>query len=231
MNKSVVILLCILGFCRAEAQTYEVGLFGGASNFVGDVGSTTYIAPNDVAIGGILKWNRSKRHAFRFSFIYANINGNDAASDDPRLLERRYSFKNTIKEFSLGIEFTFFDWDVHDGRKKTTPYLFTGVNYFNYDTLARNVITNNIEKYDSDWEFAIPMVVGIKTVVSRNISLGVEIGARFTLTDAIDGSNPIGDLENNEALKFGNVDSNDWYFFTGVTATYTFGDKPCFCVF
>ncbi|MDX1317352.1 MAG: DUF6089 family protein, partial [Xanthomarina gelatinilytica] len=24
---------------------------------------------------------------------------------------------------------------------------------------------------------------------------------------------------------------NDWYMFTGVTLTYTFGRKPCYCVF
>lgn len=216
---------------KTHAQTFELGLFGGGSNFVGDVGATNYIKPNDLAIGGIFKWNRSNRHAFRFSFIYANINADDNDSDDPRLQQRGYSFENTVKEFSLGMEFTFLEWDVHDGRKKTTPYLFTGINYFNYNAMYRDPFTNQIVKDEGDWEFSIPMVVGIKTVITRNISAGVEIGARYTLTDAIDGSNPIGELADNEALKFGNIDSDDWYFFTGVTVTYTFGNKPCFCVF
>ncbi|NQY04627.1 MAG: hypothetical protein HRT68_00100 [Flavobacteriaceae bacterium] len=231
MKKRILTFLFICLAHIAISQTFEVGLFGGGSNFVGDVGSTSYIAPNDFAIGGIFKWNRSERHAFRFSFIYANINGEDSASDDPRRIERDYSFNNTIKEFSLGIEFTFLDYDVYDGRRKTTPYLFTGINYFNYDLLARNSFNNDIEKYDSDWEFAIPMVVGIKTNISRTISIGFEIGARYSLTDALDGSNPIGELEDDLSRKFGNLDSDDWYFFTGFTATYTFGDKPCFCVF
>jgi hypothetical protein len=231
MKKEVLPILLILTAIFTNAQTFELGLFGGGTNVVGDVGSTRYIAPNDLAIGGIFKWNRSTRHAFRFSFTYANVNGDDNASDDPRRQERAYSFENTIKELSLGIEFTFLDYDVYDGKKKTTPYLFTGINYFNYDTLARNTFNNAIEKYDSDWEFAIPIVIGIKTSISRTLSFGFEVGARYTLTDALDGSNPNGELADDFSRKFGNIDSDDWYFFTGFTATYTFGNKPCFCVF
>ena len=231
MKKGVLVLLMLISVQLACSQTYELGVMGGGTNFVGDVGSTTYIAPNDVGFGVIAKWNRSKRHAFRFSFLYANINGDDSASNDPRSKERNYSFENTIKELSLGLEFTFFDYDVHDGKKKTTPYLFTGVNYFHYNTLAKNITDNNIEKYDTDWEFAIPMVIGIKSTITRNISVGFEVGARYTLTDAIDGSNPNGSLEDDLTRKFGNIDSDDWYFFTGVTVTYTFGNKPCFCAF
>ena len=29
--------------------------------------------------------------------------------------------------------------------------------------------------------------------------------------------------------RFGNLNSNDWYVFSGVTITYTFGQNPCFC--
>jgi hypothetical protein len=27
-------------------------------------------------------------------------------------------------------------------------------------------------------------------------------------------------------LKFGNINNNDWYVFSGLTLTYTFGEKP-----
>ena len=35
--------------------------------------------------------------------------------------------------------------------------------------------------------------------------------------------------DNFETLRFGNLNSNDWYVFTGFTVTYTFGNKPCYC--
>jgi hypothetical protein len=55
----------------------------------------------------------------------------------------------------------------------------------------------------------------------------MEIGARYTFTDNLDGSNPKN--KNFETLKFGNLNSKDWYVFSGVTLTYTFGKNPCFC--
>ena len=78
---------------------------------------------------------------------------------------------------------------------------------------------------------SIPMVVGYKAYLGGNLVLGFEIGARYTFTDDLDGSNPIKGLEDNKSLKFGNIDSNDWYVFTGLTLTFTFGRQPCYCNF
>ena len=71
------------------------------------------------------------------------------------------------------------------------------------------------------------MIVGIKSNIFPKLILGVEIGARYTFADDIDGSNPTND--NLQSLKFGNINSNDWYVFSGFTLTYTFGEKPCYC--
>lgn len=71
------------------------------------------------------------------------------------------------------------------------------------------------------------MIIGLKTRLVQNLIIGVEVGARYTFTDNLDGSNPIND--NFETLRFGNLNSNDWYVFSGFTLTYTFGKNPCFC--
>ncbi|MFL2601129.1 MAG: DUF6089 family protein, partial [Flavobacteriaceae bacterium] len=34
---------------------------------------------------------------------------------------------------------------------------------------------------------------------------------------------------NNLNYKFGNINNNDWYIFTGLTISFTFGDLPCYC--
>jgi hypothetical protein len=47
------------------SQIHEVGVFYG-SNYIGDIGPTTYIAPNEPAFGILYKWNKSPRHAYRF---------------------------------------------------------------------------------------------------------------------------------------------------------------------
>ncbi|WP_418509103.1 DUF6089 family protein [Corallibacter sp.] len=229
MRYLTTIVIIILTSQLSYSQTHELGVFLGASNFIGDVGSTSHIAPNSPAFGGIYKWNRSPRHAFRFSLIYSELEGKDSESDDPRRIERDYSFKNQIIEASLGLEFTFLDYDLHDERPKTTPYLFTGITAAYHDNFffARN--RGLISEDTSSIAFGIPMVLGIKTSILGNFILAAEIGARYTFSDEIDGSVP--DYDNEAPAAFGNTNNNDWYVFTGVTITYTFGKKPCFCSF
>lgn len=214
-----------------HAQIHEVGVYFGGANAIADVGAVQYINPKDLAIGAIYKWNKSKRHSWRFSAIYAEISGDDKDSHEARRKLRDYSFKNSIKEITAGLEFTFLDFDLHDVHHsfvKTTPYLFTGLTYFNYDALAITP-AGNIEKYNSHNTLAIPMTVGLKTSLSRRIILAFEVTAKYTFTDDLDGSNPVRDKEEYESLKFGNINSKDWYVFTGFTLTYTFGKNPCFC--
>ena len=107
MRYLLVFLLCLVGSQTTKAQIYEFGLFAGGSNFIGDVGATNYISPNQIAFGGVVKWNRSPRHAFRASFIFTNLEVDDTKSDDPRRIQRGYGFRSGIFEASLGMEFTF----------------------------------------------------------------------------------------------------------------------------
>jgi hypothetical protein len=72
------------------------------------------------------------------------------------------------------------------------------------------------------------MVLGYKMAVADHFVLALEVGARYTFSDEIDGSVP-DTKENIERLSFGNVNNNDWYTFTGITLTYTFGRNPCYC--
>src|SRR5688572_25661133 len=105
MNRILYILLLTMMSLSSHAQINELGVFAGGANYIGDVGPTDYIAPNDLALGIIYKWNRSPRHSWRASFTYANISSKDADSDMSGRKERGYEFENTVKELSLGLEF------------------------------------------------------------------------------------------------------------------------------
>ncbi len=226
-----LLLILLFSFTYSLAQIHEVGMFLGGANAIADVGSEIYINPNTLAIGAIYKWNRSPRHSYRFSATYSNLKGSDSKSSESRRRIRDFSFKNEIIELTAGMEFTFWDFDLHNQHNyavKTTPYLFTGLSYFNYNALALNS-DNEIESYDTANSLAIPMLVGVKTAINNQFIIGVEVGVRYTFTDDLDGSNPVKDKKDIESLKFGNLNSNDWYVFSGITLTYTFGRNPCFC--
>jgi hypothetical protein len=226
MKKNLVLFFLLFSSQFLNAQIHEIGVFLGGSNFIGDVGETTYINPNKLAFGLLYKWNKSPRHSYRFSYKQSTVYGNDLDSKIPGRQQRGYQFENSIKEISAGLEFNFFDFNLHEALKmKTTPYVTTGLSYFIYDELY--VINGTTKKDYTDSAFAIPIIVGIKSKLNENFIIGLEAGARYTFTDNLDGSLPKN--ENLESLKFGNINSKDWYMFTGFTITYTFGNKPCYC--
>lgn len=205
-----------------QAQIHEIGVFLGGSNYIGDVGLTTYIAPNEPAFGLLYKWNKSPRHSYRFSYTQSKITSNDLDSNEASRNQRGYRFENDLKEVSLGLEFNFFDFNLHESSTKITPYVASGLNYF----LTKYTLTNakadlTVEgRTERRKSLAIPMIVGIKSKITPSFVLALETGARYTLTDNIDGS---------FNQDFGNINNNDWYVFSGVTLTYTFGDKACYC--
>lgn len=229
MRYLLVFLIGLLGSQSINAQIYEFGLFAGGSNFIGDVGATNYVSPNQVALGGIFKWNRSPRHAFRASIMYTNLKVEDSKSDDPRRIQRGYGFKNGLLEASVGMEFTFFDWNLHDLSPKGTPYLYTGISVARHENFYFDNAGILTSENTESWAYGIPMILGYKYVISPHIVLGAEIGARYTFSDELDGSVP--DASFREQFSFGNTNSNDWYVFSGFTLTYTFGQKPCYCDF
>lgn len=227
MKRLLYITALLATTFSAEAQINEFGLIAGGANYVGDVGPTNYIKPKDMALGVYYRWNRSPRHSWRAAFNYGRISSDDADSDVSGRKVRGYQFKNTIKELSLGLEFNFFDFNLHEEHFKWTPYIYTGLAYAWYNELYRDTAKNKGRDYDNGSSLAIPMTVGIKAHVARDWIIGLESGVRYSFTDNLDGSNPPDNKY--DAVRFGNTNSNDWYVFTAFTVSYTFGDKPCYC--
>ncbi|MEM7382154.1 MAG: DUF6089 family protein [Bacteroidota bacterium] len=223
MRVFLVVVLTLI-FVNVNAQTYEVGLFAGGANNIGDVGRTNFILPSGLSVGGLFKWNKSRRYAWRASLIYGKFTADDSKSDIASRRQRGYELDNNILEASAGLEFNFVNYNLHKLGPAFTPYLYTGVTYFRYD--FRYFDAGQLQNIDQrDGAFAIPMTVGVKGRINQFLILGAEIGARYTFTDNLDASNPEG--SNFEQFRFGNIFSDDWYVFSGITLTYTFGRKPC----
>ncbi|WP_299776990.1 DUF6089 family protein [uncultured Formosa sp.] len=195
-----ILVLIISLFClqSSYSQIHEFGVFLGGSNLIGDVGEPSFINPNQFAIGGIYKWNKSSRHSWRVSGIMTEL---QISEDEPTKTK-------TVGELSAGLEFNFFEFDLHHSGAQSTPYIYTGLSVLNH--------TN--EELKKKWALALPMILGYKFRLNRSFNIGAEVGARFSFSDDLDGSDELGNLNN-----------NDWYVFTGLTLTYTFGRNPCYC--
>lgn len=226
MRYLIIVLLSVLSIQFSHSQINEIGIFVGGSNFIGDVGATNYIAPNQFAFGGIYKWNRSKRHSYRLSLLISDLKGVDAKSDDPRRQQRGLEFTTSITEISAGVEFNFLDFDLHKKHRVATPYMFTGITAANHkDFFFVSGEQRNDNTYS--WALGIPMGLGFKASLTNRFVLAAEIGARYTFSDGLDGSLPAD--SSNSQFRFGNINNNDWYVFSGITLTYTFGERPCYC--
>ena len=225
--RSCLVLIFALAYSTLGAQTYEIGAFAGGANNIGDVGRTTVVSPSNIAFGGLFKWNKSKRYAWRASILYGKFNADDSKSKAPSRKQRGFAMDNSILEASAGLEFNFVEYNLHKLGPAFTPYLYTGLTYFryNYNYFDAGRLIDLKQKAGS---MAIPMTVGFKYRLSQLFILGGEVGARYTFTDNLDGSNPEkSNVSSQIEPEFGNVFDDDWYVFTGLTLTYTFGRKLC----
>ena len=233
MLKKVILFLLMIAGGSVTAQFHEIGVFLGGSNYIGDVGTDRFVDPNQLAYGILYKWNMTDRYSLRAGFTATTLSENEYGNSDINRFRRAFKIDNPIQEALAGIEINFTEFNLHDPTTIVTPYLFYGLSYFRFNQyyLTPNgpIDPPTYTNYGKDEKIGIPLILGIKINPNPFLVLGLEIGARYTLTDNLDGSNPQNEYADNPAYKFGNIGNNDWYLFTGLTISFTFGDLPCYC--
>ena len=217
------------------SQNNEIGIFAGGSNYIGDVGPTTYIHPfsynisTNVVAGIIYRKNLNERISLRAKFNYAKIGSSD---NWPKTAEYRKQrgkyFKNRIVEFGVGIDFNFVDFDIHSSSLQMSPYISSGISFFEYDPLKYEIGTAEALQYGDASDLSFPITIGYKIKPLNSFIIAFEINANYSNSDNLDGSYP--DLKQKASSDyFGSTLSKDWYVFSGITLTYLFGNKKCYC--
>lgn len=221
MNKYFLTIVFLLSILVSQAQYLnEIGLFGGGSNYSGDIGNELYIMPNKVAGGLIYRRNVTPRLTLRGAVSIYPLKDDDVNSFNPVRQKRGLKFSNTLSEVALGMEFNYLDYDITSSSNIATPYLIFEVAGYYYHVVSS--VTNGNYNYSSSIGYAIPLGIGFKSKITRRFAYAVELRARYALTDDLDYSD-----EKIYNLNFGNSKNNDWYFFTGIGITYSFGRPPC----
>ncbi len=230
MNKIKLSFLLISSIIfSVPAQQYEIGLLGGGSKYIGDIGKEDYFMPSNFGGSLLFKSTINPWMYMRLSFSYLGIRGDDSQSNSIGRRMRNYSFSGNIMEVNMGIEYNFLP---RNPFKKTlkynrfTPYMFSGISMINY---SGNITNNtNLTAGYNGLSWGIPMILGIKYKISEHFLLAFESGARYTFTDDLDGTS-----KNSKAYGFNfsgttNIHSNDWYTMSSVGIIYTFGDLSCY---
>ena len=235
MSRKIILLIFFFSTVHIFSQDNEIGIFAGGSNYIGDVGPTTYISPfsynaSTNYVGGVIfRKNFNERISARAKFNYSKIGSSDnwPQTADYRKERGKY-FKNKIIEFGLGIDFNFFEFDVFESSLQMTPYISTGISFFEYDPLKYDKSESMATQYGDATSISIPVTLGYKIKPLKDFIVAFEITANHSFTDNLDGSRPDKKFLISTDY-FGSTLSKDWYVFSGISITYLFGKKNCYC--
>lgn len=203
MKKISITLLLIIVSVGVSAQSTALGLWGGVSNYMGEL-SDNQINLNEThaAVGGLVQYYPNPYFSIRFGLSAATISGRDAnrTNDDP-LRVRNLSFQSQILEGAILAEINVLGYDVEMG-DVFSPYLFGGVAgiYHNPRALYEGA-WYNLQEYNTEgqgtsafpdrepysrYQVAFPFGVGLKFGVGSGLTFGMEAGLRYTMTDYLD---------------------------------------------
>jgi hypothetical protein len=255
MFKTLLVILFLIGSLNVQAQTWEVGAFGGGAGYMGDLNQNNPFKISGIAAGAFVKRNFDRYWALKLAYTYGHIAGADSTSNNQQARNRNLSFRTTLNEASLTGEFNFMEYVPSVSQNIYTPYIFAGVGFTQYNPQA----TYNGHTYDLRYlktegvayqnsAIAVPFGAGIKYNIAGRLSLAAELGYRTAYTDYLDDvSNVYIDktkfapgsvalaLSDRSAgqtaatgTQRGDLRPHDTYIFMGFSISYTFITQKCY---
>jgi len=201
--KRLLLIFTIIFPSFIFAQYTEVGIFLGASNYIGELSndnSTLYWNETKPAFGILGRYNLNEKISVKGGLNYGWISGDDANTANQSIRERNLSFKSRLLELSLTGEWNFMGYEPYGLKKPFSPYLFGGVALtsfnpkaqFEGETVALSPLGTEgqgISGFESPYSktiIAIPLGFGVKWAINDAMNVGFEAGARLTFSDYLD---------------------------------------------
>lgn len=236
-------------------QVIEVGPSVGLSYYMGDINPKMPLRQSSLGLGAVVRYYGGTRWAFRLSYSYLNLHGDDAVSN--YMPKRGLAFKTTAHDVSIVAEFNFFDYFTGSKRSYISPYIFGGISgfYFNpkaLDGTQLSGIITDVEDYGSvpkvpkysNWSASVPFGVGVKYSAGKKVGLALEWRMHLTFTDWIDDCHAYypeendspyidpGNLAGNgmQYIQRGNRHDTDWFGYLNFSIVYKFvlpGNDDC----
>lgn len=226
-----LLFLSLLLPAALSAQKVEFGAGGGPTFYKGDL-QPRFRPLNPGAAGTLLmRYNFNRVVSAKAQVMYGLVHGNDRRSGDPFLKTRDYSFRNTVLDYALQLEYNFLNFRTHDSRYEYdwTPYLFGGLGLSH--TLQKTYGVEGTTVAGTGTNSAIlPFGIGIKKILGPRLNLSAEFSTRAFLSktkgslfDGLDGRqelNEYDDTRQSDFFVYPNTMQNDKYFHLSVTLSY-----------
>lgn len=247
----------------------ELGVSLGQMYYIGDLNPFIPFNHSKWSFSVMYRYNLYTRMSLRFNYTQGSVEANDQASKNPLFLNRNLNFKSDIKELAGGIEFYYanFYFGRTNGKKKIhgTCYLLAqlGMFYMNPTTtfngetvelrpLGTEGQGTSLSKKGtySNFQPCLPLGVGAKAQVGKNVTVNFDIAIRKTFTDYIDdvksatyadvsvlsaSNGEYAAILSNRSLDGarngyrGNPTTKDWYVYAGAMVSIRLGrGRKCF---
>ena len=187
----------------AQKNKFEIGVFAGWSNYLGDLQQNQFERDEaQRAYGAFVRYNFNDYLAVKAQYLRGSITGADANYESLLISkERNLHFRSDIHEFGLQGELSFAKFGENNS-KIAAPYLLAGISVFRFNPQA--VFDGNwydLQPYGTEGQgmeshpelkkykltqFSIPLGIGFNIAVGENVNLGFELGFRKTFTDYLD---------------------------------------------
>jgi hypothetical protein len=190
----------------------DYGVMGGIMSYMGDINPGRLLYAPSPAGGLFYRYNFHPRQALRGSLLIGGIRGDDLDFSNAFQQNRGASFSGSLTEFAVQYEFNFLPYSTMGKLYNFSPYFAIG---------AAGVLVNSA---GSSIVPAIPLSVGFKINIHKNIGLEAEYGFRKTFYDNFDG---LKDLV--APSDYAWAHNNDWYTFTGLAVTWKIYNKLAGC--
>ncbi len=190
----ILLLSSTIQITNAQQHLY-IGLFGGISNYKGDLGSS-FLPSKPNGVGGLsMLFELNPRMIIRTELNYGKVHGSDKMTAKNRA--RNLDFTSKITEAALQFEYILFDLYEY----KVSPYVFAGIGTFKfspytYDSKGNIIMLAELSTegqgfYKDRKEYklqklCIPVGGGLQWAISPRQRLALEFGIRKTNTDYLD---------------------------------------------
>ena len=231
-----VFFSCNLFAQRLEPiSTSEIGIGIGGANYKGEISPNYRFLNNQPALTVFYRHNMSDAITLRGGLMGSHrIFENNTFSDSVYEADRPFhAFREgetylSLFEVSAVVEYNFLDFYDMRQKPRLSPYVFIGVAGLAYNVklelhkrLLPGANGDRIKPFETNLAVAVPFGVGVKYALSRHWNLGAEFGARKMITDKLDN------LSGEDPVYLANPHDNDWYFYNGISVSYTFYRINC----
>ena len=216
-------------FAQNSVSTSEIGIGIGGANYKGELSPNYKFTNNQPALTVFYRRDIIQPLTLRGAIMVSHriVDDNtfgDHAYDLPLHNYRQSELKLSLAELSAVVEYNFLDYYDLSQDIRISPYFFAGVAGLVYNhklETASDAVTPAVKAFDTNLTFSIPFGVGVKYALSKHWNLGLEFGARKLFNDDIDY------LAEGDGKQVANPYDNDWYFYNGVSISYTFYRINC----